>query len=421
MSAFVCTVLLISISLLGCDCRPDGAPTTACSNLTPVHSGIKPQRQSAPYSVSVTKNGDKVRVKIFSSVGEEIEGFALQARSSKDRHRLVNGRFTTKEGISKTIDCFNGKGNTLTQVNPTPKREIFTEWVPSTSLDEDVIFRATVAKTFAMFWTEIDSLPVRIKSDAPARESSPRSERKESKNRMYDGCFESKGCFGIPGNCIADGDCLVLLSYTKHDDGIAFKLAGFLEENQYMAFGLSNDPVMGEDNVYECVKTEDALIARQSWNEGKSNIPRRELPRDSYEIAVSDGVSSCEFVSRYVSEANGRQFNLANSTYFALLAKGPMRNERLGYHSHRAATQQPINFTAFERIESEAVSDAVKIHGLTEETFLSNNSESDSFSTEATFNETTYKNSGSEFSSNTGVYLNLDILLVLTILGLLIL
>ncbi|GFW06361.1 ferric-chelate reductase 1 [Trichonephila clavipes] len=186
-----------------------------------------------------------------------------------------------------------------------------------------------------------------------------------------------------------------------------------------MAFGLSSDALMGDDNVFECVKTKSQLVARQSWNDGKSNIPRRELPRDSYEAAELDGYSSCEFPSKYVTEANGKQFNLANSTYYTLLAKGPMRNERLGYHTQRLASQQAINFTAFERIDSETVSDAVKVHGLTEETFLSNNSESDSFSTEATFNETSYENSGSEFSSNTGVYLNLDILLVLTIVGLL--
>ncbi|GFY75203.1 putative ferric-chelate reductase 1 homolog [Trichonephila inaurata madagascariensis] len=419
MTAFA-VVFLIGISLLGCNCRPDGAPKTACSSLTPVHSGIKPQRESSPYSVSVTKNGNKVRVRIFSSVGEEIEGFALQARSSKDRHRLVNGRFTTKDGISKTIDCLNGKENTLTQVNPTPKTEIVTEWLPSISLEEDVVFRATVAKTFAIFWTEIDSLPVRIKSDVPAQESS-RSERKESKiQKMYEGCFESKGCFGTPGNCINNQDCLVLLSYTKQNDDIAFKLNGLLDNDEYMAFGLSNDPLMGDDNVFECVKRKGSLVARQSWNDGKSNVPRRELPRDSYEAAEFNGYSSCQFLSRYVTEANGKQFNLSNSTYYVLLAKGPMRNERLGYHTQRLASQQSINFTAFQRIDSETVSDAVKVHGLTEETFLSNNSESDSFSTEATFNETTsYENSGSEFSSNTGVHSNLDILLVLTILGLL--
>ncbi|GFW06366.1 hypothetical protein TNCV_38401 [Trichonephila clavipes] len=64
MTAFA-VVFLIGISLLGCDCRPDGAPKTACSSLTPVHSGIKPQRESPPYTVSVTKNGNKVRGKHF--------------------------------------------------------------------------------------------------------------------------------------------------------------------------------------------------------------------------------------------------------------------------------------------------------------------------------------------------------------------
>lgn len=53
----------------------------------------------------------------------------------------------------------------MTQTGANPKKEVITEWTPRGSLNEDVVFRATVAKTFAVFWTEIDSKPVRMRSE----------------------------------------------------------------------------------------------------------------------------------------------------------------------------------------------------------------------------------------------------------------
>lgn len=53
----------------------------------------------------------------------------------------------------------------MTQTGANPKKEVITEWTPRGSLNEDVVFRATVAKTFAIFWTEIDSKPVRMRND----------------------------------------------------------------------------------------------------------------------------------------------------------------------------------------------------------------------------------------------------------------
>ncbi|GIY92631.1 ferric-chelate reductase 1, partial [Caerostris extrusa] len=331
--------------------------------------------------------------KLFSPFGEEIEGFILQARYSNDRRRMVDGQFTERGGISRAIDCPNGKNfNTLTQVNPTPKREVVTEWTPSVSLDEDVIFRATVAKTFALFWTEIDSSPVRVKNDGPTSSQS-QGERNEagSNSKLYENCFVSKGCFGIPAGCINRQDCQVLLSYSKASDGIQFKLSGFLEEDSYMAMGLSYDQFMGDDSVTECVRKNSGITASHSWNDGKRNIPIRELSRDSYEVGFSDGISTCTFVTKYFTQTNGREFNLANSTYYTLLAKGPMRNDRVSYHSMKASTQQPVNFTAFDAIEAEGVSDSIKIHGVVTEKSLPDNS---------------------------GAYLNLSILLILTLLGL---
>ncbi|GIY20962.1 hypothetical protein CEXT_100601, partial [Caerostris extrusa] len=59
MSAFA--IILICGLFFGCESRQDGAPLSACSTMTPLHSGIQPQRSSSPYSITVAKDDNKFR------------------------------------------------------------------------------------------------------------------------------------------------------------------------------------------------------------------------------------------------------------------------------------------------------------------------------------------------------------------------
>ncbi|XP_015930651.1 putative ferric-chelate reductase 1 homolog isoform X1 [Parasteatoda tepidariorum] len=360
--SMISEVFVLLIAVLGCNARPEGAPSTACSSLVPRHSGIEPQRSPSPYTVTAVKSGNKVRVTISSQYGEEIEGFALQARSKRDRSRLVDGKFSVRDGISKTIDCLRGKQNTLTQVNPSSKREIITEWTPNEN-EEEVVFRATVAKSFAVFWTEVDSPPVRLSNMFSTSQPS-KTENLDSQS-MYSSCFATKGCFGYPSGCIPRTDCEILLSYVNRDDGIYFQMHGYLEPNTYMAMGISTDSLMGDDTVTECFRQGSMVHARESWNNGgqKSNGHTRELPRSSYDGEYRNGLTTCSWTERYIKDAYDRSFNLANSTYYLLLAKGPITNGRIGYHDGRIASQEPVNFKAFDAIMGEGVSDSIKIHG----------------------------------------------------------
>ncbi|XP_054708724.1 putative ferric-chelate reductase 1 homolog isoform X2 [Uloborus diversus] len=347
--------------------RPDGAPLSACRSLTPSHSGIGVQGSNPPYDVTATKIGDKIRVTISSPVGEEFEGFVLQARSSRDKRKLVEGKFTARNGVSKTIDCLKGKENTLTQVNTNPKSKIVTEWMPANGVNEDVIFRATVAKTYALFWTEIDSSSTRVKAESNYQQGVSK-ERKQSQkmdsSTMYQDCFSSQGCFGYPSDCIPSEDCQVLLGYSLSNGGILFRLKGVLNSpDSYVAMALSWDQRMGDDAVMECVEEGNYAILRQSWNEGKRNNRTREVPRDIYTSEISDGQITCEWNSDPIIRTHKGTFNLDNTTYYLLLAKGPMSNGKISYHSGKIFTQSPVNFSAFEGLEGGKAHDAVKIHG----------------------------------------------------------
>ncbi|KFM66711.1 putative ferric-chelate reductase 1-like protein, partial [Stegodyphus mimosarum] len=350
--------LTLLFCILSCRGRPDGAPKSSCSTLLPVHRGNTPQRSSSPYTITAERSGNKIRVIISSPSGEPFQGFILQARSAKDRQKTIDGKFTQQNDISKAIDCFRGSQNTLTHSNTNGKREIITEWSPADEVDEDIIFRATVSESFSVFWTEIDSSPIRMGNNA----GSSSKRKKEDSHTMYDNCFVSKGCLGYPPGCVNRGDCEVLLSYANDVDGIAFKMYGFLEPQTYMAMGLSTDSRMGDDAVTECFRQGSSVIARESWNNGKSNAANRELPREKYNAEFTNGLTSCSWTAKYIQESYGRRFDLANSTYYLLLAKGPMKNGKLSYHSGRLSTQEPVNFTGFDVVEG-GVDASIKIHG----------------------------------------------------------
>lgn len=68
------------------------------------------------------------------------------------------------------------------------------------------------------------------------------------------------------------------------------------------------------------------IVARESWNDGKSNIRTRELPRNRYEGSYMNGMVSCYWTSPYQTESNGRRYDLNRNNYYLLLAKGPVEN-----------------------------------------------------------------------------------------------
>lgn len=357
-------LLLVSLFCVFCcsTAYPSGAPTKACSSLTPRHSGIAVQRNRAPYTVDAVKQGNKVRITISSPIGEEFEGFILQARSSDDRNKMIDGEFTTTD-VTKTIDCDNHRKNTLTQTSASPKKEVTTEWTPRGTLNEEVVFRATVAKTFALFWTEIDSKPIRIRSDGQIATATATMTSNRNSHSIYDDCFTSKGCFGLPSGCAQTTDCEVLLTYAKSPDGVLFSLHGFLDNDMYMAMAISDDGSMGDDNVTECFLDGPNVMSRQSWNTGKNNGRTRELSRTQYEGSYTNGLTSCFWTTPFRSESNGRRYDLNTTNYYILLAKGPMENGRLRYHSDRLPSREAVNFTAFEAIGGEDIADSIKIHG----------------------------------------------------------
>lgn len=354
--------VLVVLKNPGCSGYSRGAPPSACVSLTPKHRNHRPQTSPPLHKVEVFQQDGKVNVLIPNS--PEFQGFVLQARSNNDRDKIVQGTFKDEQDVSKTVDCSGGSKNTLTHMNPKAKQSIATVWTPAPGTDEEVIFRATVAETYDRFWTEIDSAPVRVRRE----DSSGGEDGSKSESMDYSQCGISKGCFGFPLDCVEREDCEVLVSYTYSQEGVSFTMEGSLSNpRSYIATGISEDNEMGDDSVMECFIEENGVSAQESWNTGKTNRPIRKLRNEEYSRKYQNGIATCSWTRPYDTRVNNNIFNLLDSTYHILIAKGDMNDKGgVGYHTGgRLASAAKVNFTAFESIGGAGVDPAIKIHGET--------------------------------------------------------
>lgn len=316
--------------------RQDGAPTKACSTLMPEHGDkVIAQITKAPYSVTVQEIGNSKYVVKITSHDEPFRGFVLQARSSKNPEKFIDGNFTSSK-VSKTINCFDSQNNTLTHVNPETKYEVLTEWTPKQSLLEGVIFRATVAKEWDQFWTKVDS-PVVFSSDKRLDDVS-----------LAQHCYATEGCSGLPDGCVLNGNCKILLRYAKMNDTVHFAMHSYIGPSHYMAMALSTDQNMGEDSVTECIRDGTNLILRYSWNEGRTNTRTRDVPIEHVMNTFSGGLSTCRWSEPLVFDRNGQTYDLQNIQYHLLFATGVVEHDSLNHHTNRSFTEIPVNFTEYE-------------------------------------------------------------------------
>ncbi|KAH8266774.1 hypothetical protein KR018_003011, partial [Drosophila ironensis] len=121
-------LLVIAACLaIGAQGYSDGAPKTACKDLTPQH-GAKLQTAKPPYSISGpahVRNGETVKLTLG---GDNFLGFIIQARDGQNR---VVGQFDVVDSVhSQTLDC-SGKQDTLTHLKAkkdSPLSGITFEW-----------------------------------------------------------------------------------------------------------------------------------------------------------------------------------------------------------------------------------------------------------------------------------------------------
>ncbi|XP_072035205.1 uncharacterized protein [Amphiura filiformis] len=173
------SLLIIAAIIPGILCFPTGAPARACGSLTPVHPGTNAQTSVSPYRIELSrfshigenigngryKSGTTIDVTISSSSGQSLAGIILQARSVLSSSADIVGTWTilSNQDRFQQMLCQNER-DTITHRDSIDDKSTRTfRW---TAPSEDpanhgnVVFRATVAQSFNIYWTGIQSAAV---------------------------------------------------------------------------------------------------------------------------------------------------------------------------------------------------------------------------------------------------------------------
>lgn len=144
-----------------------------------------------------------------------------------------------------------------------------------------------MAQDYATFWSGIQSKPIQIskrsKDDDPAVTStkvssttppyfSPEQERESSTDfdPFYSDCDKKKSCFGVPSGCVNTKNCKVVSAVTVRGDRYIFEIKA--ADAAFAAVALSEDSVMGDDSVIECVKDGSNIQAYMSWTNPRPTL-----------------------------------------------------------------------------------------------------------------------------------------------------
>ncbi|VVC86910.1 unnamed protein product [Leptidea sinapis] len=327
-----------------------GAPPGACLDQIPRHSTILPQASVPPYAIITSsaqvRQGDALNVTIGSpfTTPLPIGGFILQARSIQDTDKII-GKFTGVPTVAQIMSC-RGDNDTVTHTSPQEKPPLTFTWVAPNDYLGGVEFRATVAQSYATFWKNVESTLVEVVTpDTVITTSSPVTTTArttqappvimESKpnttppplDSIYQGCADTKLCFGVPQNCIPTGYCKAIVAIFVAGDIYTFEIQG-TDNPKYVSAALSMDNKMGDDSAMECVRNDNGRVNLfTSWTYPKVEpyVKRSDSPQDIVQLLESstiDGKLYCKFRRDTVSKVMGQTFDLARNKYNLMVVSG---------------------------------------------------------------------------------------------------
>ncbi|XP_074042422.1 putative ferric-chelate reductase 1 homolog isoform X2 [Leptinotarsa decemlineata] len=153
---------------------------------------------------------------------------------------------------------------------------------------------------------------------------------------FYDGCGDTKLCFGTPVNCDRSKNCKAVVAVTVTGDKYDFEMKAD-RSAAWVGVGLSDDDKMGRDSVIECVKAGNGVETYMSWTgTNPYRADRLSNPRLGIELlnaSVIDGVIYCKVRRNVVTNVNGVTFNLVSDVYNILIAAGSsIRDGSVGFH-----------------------------------------------------------------------------------------
>ncbi|XP_018535155.2 LOW QUALITY PROTEIN: putative ferric-chelate reductase 1 [Lates calcarifer] len=324
------------------------------------HHGVPGQTTHSPYHLTTNTTmfspGDHIQV-ILSGTSY-FEGFLLQARDAASQSSVSTvGTFTlTNPDMTQLLTCNKQQGSAVSHTSDARQTEVVVIWNAPPDSPSEVQFLVTVVFHYSVFWVRLPGPVIYqhgVTPHPPQSTTTPPPILTTTPSILpgpfnSNGCGQTKSCLSDPLGCDPeDGPhCFFLSMTTEGPDktSVIFELSGPAEG--YVAFALSWDKWMGNDDVYMCVEDGGRVSVSAAFVTGRTN------PEDQSQSGISsvswrlaDGVIQCRF-SRPVKLANQEpgRYDL-DQEYFLFLANGRALYGEIWKHSH-----QPLVSTHRKRI-----------------------------------------------------------------------
>lgn len=335
-----------------------GLVTDSCGDMTPHHQGSKPSSTPPPFHVAIDQSyyseGDEIKVSLRAD-SIPFQGFLLQAREIGGTSPV--GSFSLVGAESRLLNCGGLLNSAVSHSSGDNKTSVQSKWkAPQSGQHKDIEFSVTFLQNYPNYWVGVKSQMVVFNS----------TRIPGTWNNMpisSVGCGETKVCFSRPPGCepASDPDCYFMSAQAMtSDSSVKFEIYG--TSQGYIAFGLSDDQQMGNDDIYICGKDSNSNIQVQHAYSTGRRAPQILPLGNVSEIKTSfvDGVISCTFVSK---NAISTQRSVVGSGHYILFAYGSTKNGALEYHrSSTFFSDQKINITIPQTVGTGQMAPIMKAH-----------------------------------------------------------
>ncbi|XP_053894288.1 putative ferric-chelate reductase 1 [Malaclemys terrapin pileata] len=321
---------------------PNGKVREACSSMMPRHEH-SPQ-PSPEHTISVNETefrpGDHIKVSLSGPV---FEGFFIQARNAENLAGPAVGSFMlAEERISQLLTCGLVKNSAVSHTSKSKKTHVEAYWIAPTDAPEHVQFLATVVEKYKIFWVKIPG-PVISQPNAPplttptsiTPETLPTSQPVFHLTKSFNasGCGITKFCIRNPPKCDPGTAYCFFLSFKQNNHSILIEMSGPSEG--YIAFALSHDQWMGDDDAYLCINEDHRINVNTAYLSGRiPPVLDSENGLEDISWRLADGLVQCSFRRNLRLPAYKGRFNL-DANYYIFLADGEASEGGLIHKHHR--------------------------------------------------------------------------------------
>ncbi|KAM4722630.1 putative ferric-chelate reductase 1 [Rhinophrynus dorsalis] len=333
------------------------------------HSSQGDPKHSIKVDKTVFQPGDRIKVTLS---GPPFDGFFVQARDVDNLDDNAVGSFSLiDDEISQLLTCEGVENSAVSHTNKRKKTEVEFYWIAPSNSPPHVQFLATVVEKYKIYWVKIPG-PIISQANAPPIQTKPESNKvptlksTSSITKMFSsyGCGSSKFCIRNPSSCDPERDpeCF-FLSFTKESNSVLVEMSG--PSQGYIAFALSHDQWMGNDDAYLCLREDQSVEINPAYLTGRSH-PEVDSPELLQDMAwrLEDGIIQCSFRRNIQSLSSTERFDLGAS-YYIFLADGDAEDGRiLRHHRQPLITNKKCNITGSpEDIGGSRSPLLIKFHG----------------------------------------------------------